>query len=144
VIYWDTSCVVKLYVAEPDSEVWDKLAADFPGPLFSSALLEPELALALARKEQEGSIRSGGAAVLLQQFRDDVGCGRYRLLPLGQDVMHEAATLAEQGFMCKPMLLLRTLDGLHLATAKLLRCRTVATTDVRMRQALPLLGMKPA
>lgn len=143
-IYWDTSCVVKLYVAEPDSDAWEKQAFDVHGPLSSSALLEPELAFTLVRKEQEGSLHAGAATLLLRQFRDDVRCGRFRLLPLGQDVMHEAATLAEQGLKRKPVLHLRTLDGLHLAAAKLLKCRTVATTDGRMRQALPLLGMKPA
>jgi len=46
VIYWDTSCVIKLYTAESDSRQWQETALDVDEEIVSSVLLETELAYA--------------------------------------------------------------------------------------------------
>ena len=140
-IYWDTSCVIKLYTAETDSAAWQRVAVDRPDERVSSALLEAELAFALRRKEQGGDVASGGATALLRIFRRDIKVGRFALFPLGADVIRRAAALADEAAAASPASLLRTLDGLHLATAAILRCNGIATTDARMKAGAQLLGI---
>ena len=140
-IYWDTSCLLKLYVHESDSEFWTTQAVGAEDHLVASALVDTELSLTLARKEARGDIRGGSAAVLTDLFHDDVAQGRFRLFPVGTDVLSMATELGLQCAAAGRPELLRTLDGIHLATAHLLRCTAVATTDRRMREAAELLGM---
>jgi len=140
-IYWDTSSVIKLYTAESDSTLWHSVAVDRTDERVSSALLEAELAFALSQKELRGEVASGGANALLRIFRHDVKVGRFILFPLGADVIRRAAALAKEAAACQPTCPLRTLDGLHLATAAILRCKDIATADVRMKAGAHLLGM---
>ncbi|MBU0677360.1 MAG: PIN domain-containing protein [Verrucomicrobia bacterium] len=49
--------------------------------------------------------------------------------------------LAEVCCRASPMISLRTLDGLHLATARLLKCKAIATTDHRIRTAAEAIGL---
>jgi predicted nucleic acid-binding protein len=139
--YWDTSCVLKLYVSEVDSKRWQELAMAEQEPLLCSSLLLAELAFALAAKDARGDLVAGGASALRALFHDDVEKGRFRLIPCGSDVLEEAARIAELCYAASPRIPLRTLDGLHLATACLLHCRDLVTTDRRMRDAARLLGI---
>jgi len=141
VIYWDTSCVLKLYAAESDSGLWQKLLLERGGVLVSSALLEAELGLALEHKEVRGELRKGGAAALREHVQRDVQAGRLRLIPVGADVLAEAVRIGVACLRARPPVLLRTLDGIHLATARLVRCAAVATADERMRSAARHLGL---
>lgn len=138
-IYWDSSVILKLYVSEDDSEEWQALALGENRPLRSSALLLAEMAFALRQKENRSEIAAGAARQLYRLFRDDITAGRIEIFPMGVDVLEESAVLADPG-ESKDLSLLRTLDGLHLATARLLKCRTVATADTRMRIAAEAVG----
>lgn len=141
-IYWDTSCVLKLYCAESDSLAWQGLAAGAEEGLLSSALLSAELAFALARKEARGDIRRGGAKRLHAQFLRDVQAGRFQLIPVGADVLEGAAQLAARCLLARRPVSLRTLDGIHLATAVLMKCPALATADERMQSASAVLGLE--
>lgn len=144
-IYWDTSCVLKLYAAESDSLSWQGQALAAEDELVASALVGTELAYALEQKELRGEVRPGGAQALLDVFRRDVQAGRFALYPVGTDVMRVAVDIAAACYHAAEPVPVRALDGLHLATARLLKCRALATTDRRMCAAavllrLPLLG----
>ena len=139
-IYWDTSCAIKLYTEESDSALWQSIAVNSLTDRVSSALLEVELAFALTQKELRGEVAPGGANALLRIFRHDIKVGRFLLFPLGSDVIRRATVLAGEAAACRPACSLRTLDGLHLATAAILRCKGIATTDVRMKAGAHLLG----
>jgi predicted nucleic acid-binding protein len=139
VIYWDTSCVIKLYTQESDSLHWQKLAVAETGKRVASSLLEVELAFALRQKELRMEVTSGGTAALIRLFRHDVNAGRFTLFPLGADVIHRATLLADEA--ASTACGLRTLDGLHLATAAILRCSGIATTDTHMRAGAQMLGI---
>lgn len=134
-IYWDTSCVLKLYVSESDSSHWERQATTLDGPFVSSAIIEAELACALVRKELQADLVPGGAQKLLEVFRQDVRAGRFQLFPVGSDVLASVHGLASLCSTHPPPIFLRTLDAIHLATATLLKCRQVATADDRMRLA---------
>ena len=64
--YWDTSCVLKLYVPEVDTPVYLARAASSPEPLFCSVLLQTELYYGLCRKEMAGDIRPNAADALFE------------------------------------------------------------------------------
>ena len=141
-IYWDTSCVLKLYTRESDSEQWERLAVSLEEDFASSTLLETEMTCALHRKEQRGEVKTDGAETILGLFRNDVQAGRFTLCPIGADVLSHAGTLAAQCYRHAEPVNIRTLDALHLATATLLKCRAIATADERMQAAAQLLGFK--
>ena len=138
--YWDTSCLLKLYTPEEDSERLTALAEAETGPLHTSVLAEVELAFALARKETLGALRRGGAQHLIHAFRHDVALGRLQLAPLDQAARDKAIELAQTCALSTPPLALRTLDGLHLATAATIRARIIYTSDLRLRAAAVAFG----
>jgi predicted nucleic acid-binding protein len=140
--YWDTSCVIKLYCREEDSSLYLHRVAQAAEPLLSSVLMASEIAFAFHQKEVRGEVEAGAASLLDERFSRDVQRGRFVLLPFGEDVREEARRIATICYASAPPVPLRTLDGLHLASAQLSACREVFTTDSRMRSAAVLLGMK--
>lgn len=98
-IYLDTSAAAKLVRAEAESVALTTFLAERIGvPLVSSALLYPELVRAAARHRPD----LVGRVMALTQ--------RVMTVPLASDIVTSAATIGGP--------LVRTLDGLHLATAK--------------------------
>ncbi len=67
-IYWDTSCVLKLYTPEDDSGVYLGMADRSSEPLFSSEVLDTELFYALCQKENRGEIKPGWAERIHQKL----------------------------------------------------------------------------
>jgi hypothetical protein len=63
------------------------------------------------------------------------------LFPLGGDVVRRATTLAEEAGAWRASRSLRTLHGLHLATAAILRCTGIVTADARMKAGAQYLGI---
>jgi len=130
--YWDTSCVLKLYATEPDSEFWTQQATQKKVPLLSSRLLQTELACALRAKELRGEIKNGATQALMNRFQIDVQRERFRLSPLSNSILELSCSLIQEP---RSSYLLRSLDALHLATCIHLECATLATTDQRLSRA---------
>jgi len=141
-VYWDTSCALKLYCRESGSEECLRRISASSDPLFSSVLLASEMAFAFHQKEARGELKTGAADLLYEKFTDDVTKGLFQLIPLGDDICREVRHIAKICYTHTPSIPLRTLDGLHLASAKLSRCRQILTTDKRMIAAASLLGLK--
>jgi predicted nucleic acid-binding protein len=139
--YWDTSCVIKLYCRESDSDTFLDKVASAGEPLKSSSLVEAELFFALQQKWLRQETSGATPEDLFGKFLSDVRLGRIHLLPVGADVIEESREVARLCLAAQPVRLLRTLDGLHLATARLLSCDRVVTTDDRMKAAATLLGL---
>lgn len=140
-IYWDTSCVLKLYATEADSETFLSLAAEAEDALCCSAVLSAELFYALRQKELRKDLTPGAAEKLFAAFEQDAEAGRFVLLPVGQDVLTDAIAVAKACLSEEPPIPVRTLDGIHLATARVLRVSRIVTTDDRMRAAAKCLGI---
>ena len=140
-IYWDTSCVLKLYTPEDDSEIYLDKADKSSEPLFSSEVLNTELFYALSQKESRGDINPGWAERLYQKFRGDVEDGRLVLLSVGHDVLDQAVEIARRCYAQTPPIMLRSLDGIHLGSALADKCTEIVTTDRRMLQGADLLGL---
>lgn len=143
-IYWDTSTALKLYCDESDSAAWKEFAGGQTEQSISSALADAELRIALLRKETRRELRAGGARALHADFRQDVDDGLFRLIPIGADVLEKSIAIAERCFTARRPVHVRTLDSLHLATALILRCGAIATTDERMKDAAKILGLPVA
>lgn len=143
-LYWDTSAILKVYIREADSDAYIRRVADSPDPLVSSALLSSELVYAFHQKEFRGEIASGMATAIHSRYWADVMAGRFLLLPVGEDVRTETKRVASLCYSVEPAICLRTLDGLHLASAILAGCSEILTTDKRMCVAAERLGLSVA
>ena len=137
-IYWDTCCVLKLYARESDSEFWLKTAAKETSALHISQLTRSELAFALVAKEQRKELKPGAADILLSKFEQDIQRGLYHPIPLSISVIDRSTRLARH----LRQLGLRTLDGLHLATALESGCSRIATQDRRLLKATQEAGLE--
>jgi len=141
VSYWDTSAVVKLYVQEPDSASFEKhILGSASGPVSSRILLY-EARATFQRKESEGSVRAGAAQDLYDQLVKDVSAGEWRLIELGADVEREYAQVLAPCYQQTPPIPVRTLDALHLASARVAGETELVATDRRMREAAKALGL---
>ena len=140
--YWDTSCVLALYAPEEISSQAAELASIEKGPLHSSAILEFEMTFAVHAKEVRGEIPSGSSTKVLSQFQADLQRGRYLLVPLGIDIKSCTKDIAARTIQAEPPFFLRTLDGIHIATALELGSSELITADRKMADAATRLGIK--
>jgi len=139
-MYLDTSVVVKLYVAEPDSAECEVQLDG--GGLVSSELLFGEFYSALLAKERGGLIRAAQREEAWLQFAEHVAGRRIHLLPLDGEVVREARAIMAA---THPTVPLRTLDALHLATFRTVDAGPLFSKDQRMNAAarhlrLPVVG----
>jgi predicted nucleic acid-binding protein len=139
--YWDSSAILKLYVAEPDSDYFVNLADTDGIQIRSSAILSVEALCALSRKELEGEIRHG-AARLYDEFARDIAAGWIVLIPFGPDIVEEAETVLMMMRRAKAPQVLGSLDLIHLASALQCEAKTLVTTDARLREMATLAGLQ--
>ena len=92
------------------------------------------------RKEAEGILQSGAAQKLYSELLQDVGTGEVRLVELGPDVEREYGQVLTLSYQQNPRIRLRTLDALHLASARVAGETELVATDKRMRDAAKALG----
>lgn len=81
------------------------------------------------------------ADALFQQFEDDVEAGHIELAPIGEDVLAGARDIAQLCYQTEPQVFLRSLDGIHLGTARKIKCSKLITCDQRMRAAAERIGL---
>lgn len=125
--YFDTSALIKLVIAEAETNALRHYLGEIDGDtLFTAALTRAELIRAVRRVD---------AHALTTARRVLAGLATVNLAP---------AILDEAAYLNPP--LLRTLDAIHLAAA--LRAgadlRAVVTYDARMSEAATLVGMPVA
>ncbi|MGO9958329.1 MAG: type II toxin-antitoxin system VapC family toxin [Solirubrobacteraceae bacterium] len=125
VTYVDSSAIVKLVVAEPESKALRRYLARRE-PLVSSALARTEVVRAL--------LPSGTAAVA----RGHETLRRIRLLRVNDRVLSEAGQMQPAE--------LRSLDAIHLASVNQLGAavRRIVTYDERMAEAAQAFGWSVA
>jgi predicted nucleic acid-binding protein len=129
-MYLDTSVLVKLFVREPDSEFYGGLT---DGQAISTSILAyTEAWSAMLFMERAGKIdpqqRQRAWAALDRNFQEDT----IELLPMGPALFRRANRILEA---CHPVVPLRSLDALHLASADQAQDWPLATGDKRMRDA---------
>jgi predicted nucleic acid-binding protein len=137
-IYWDTSAILPLYVQENSSDFWEAQLVESEGAGKSSALAITEFNYALHHKVLRGLLKAKAANELVAKFRRDCDAGMWELCPLGSDVIQSSLEIAKLSYSSTKNaapIPLRTLDGLHLGAAHILKCETVATGDSRLAEA---------
>jgi predicted nucleic acid-binding protein len=127
--YLDSAILVKLYLDEPDSERWRTSVGHYED-LASSTLSLLEMKCSLRRNAHAGLITTAGTKRIWNEFRAAIDDGIIQTFPIGNDVIEESVRILEE---LSRKILLRSLDTLHLATARLHGCSALATTDLRMR-----------
>jgi predicted nucleic acid-binding protein len=135
-MYLDSAIVLKLLVPEPDSVRWAALVDG--QEVTTSALALTEVFSALQRKEREGVIRPAFRRRAFATLIEDVRERRLTVLPLTEAVLAEARIVLEA---CHPRVALRTLDAIHLATARRAQSWPLCSNDVRVRQAASQLAL---
>jgi predicted nucleic acid-binding protein len=139
--YWDTSCVLPLYIPEPGSADLSELAGSQSEPLTSSQILGFEFLFAVHARVARKEIPESFASKVQRKFLSDLDAGRFLLIPLSEDMLVQVVQMTAGLTKRSPVLELRTLDGIHLATAEMLGSEEVVTNDKRMRKAAQALGM---
>ena len=137
-LYLDTSAVVSLLAAEPNSK---RLAAwlrdNEAAGLAISPWVDTEVASALSQKVRMGQLSSeqrAAAGIEWQRLRT----GSLVLLPIGDDAFETAAS-----FAARHDLNLRAGDALHLAVAAAHGC-TLVVLDRKLAKAAAKLGVPVA
>ena len=120
--YLDSSAIVKLVVAEPESSALRRYLRR----------RKPYVSSALARAEVARSLLPFGPAALQ---RGDIVLARIDLIRVNDSVLRGAGSLLPEDT--------RTLDAIHLATAQQLGTDLgrVVTYDIRMQAAAETLGL---
>ncbi len=140
--YWDTSALLKLYVAEPDSTYFLQLLEGGADAILSSSIVTTEVICALYRKEHAGDLKQGAAGTVFRRFMTDVDAGRILTIPYGADVMREANTVVRLAFDQPRPLAIRSLDAVHVGSALAAKARTLVATDARLREVASLAQLK--
>ena len=141
--YWDTSCLLKLYCLEEDSPDYLALLARAKTPPVTSMLTVTELYFAFHQKASRSETQAQSPRTLFSYFENDLQAKRVCLLPWGDDVFKKARELADLCYAGPQLpVLLRSLDGIHLASAMLTSCKRIHSSDERMKQAMKKLGLR--
>ena len=138
--YWDTSTLVKLYAKEQDSLVFEAEVMNVATGVVTSRIALYEARATFQRKEAAGALQSGSVQTLYNELLQDVASGEVRLVELEADVEREYGQVLAVCYGKKPSVALRTLDALHLASARIVGETELVATDKRMRDAAKLLG----
>ena len=127
-IYLDASALVKLFVAEPDSDTLNQALVGAEDVVLSDLTLT-EMASALGRRRREGLLTQAESRRLHRDAEKlAVSCRRAELTP----PVHRRA---ERLLLTSREIPLRALDALHLALALDAGAATLVTYDPRLRQA---------
>jgi predicted nucleic acid-binding protein len=135
-VYVDTAVLLKLLVRESDSAHYVRLVDG--QEVWSSELTFTEVYSALLRKQREGAISAAHRRRAFARVDADVAARRLSLLPVSREVLTTANVILDA---CSPHVALRSLDALHLASAREIGSWPLCTNDGRMRAAAERLAL---
>ena len=138
--YWDTSSLVKLSIAEADSLQFQRLAGS-AARVVTANIARLEARTVFRRREAEGALPAGEAAVLSADMDRDVAHGRVVIQAADLDVERQFTKVLEKCFSQTPPLFIRTNDALHIASAIVAGEAEFVTSDLRQRTAVQLMGL---
>jgi len=136
-LYFDSALIAKFYLNEPGREAVRELCG-VAQSVSSSAIAIAEVSAAFHRKYREGAIDAAVWKALNGQFSHDLKAGLWTLAPVSDVVMDGVRTLfAGLG----PAVYLRSLDALHLVTAKLEKFEQLYTNDRHLLEGCAKAGL---
>ncbi len=140
--HWDTSALLKLFVAETDSQAFVVLAASLTAPPSTAFIARHEARTALLRREGEGALPQGEADRLYADLLQDIASGDIMESALTPALEAEYGEVLRECLLSTPPVFIRTNDALHLATARLDGEQEIVTADARQRVAATHVGFK--
>lgn len=135
-VYLDTSALAKRYLNEAGSDAFEAYLMEL-GAGQISTLTVTEMRCLLARRRREGSLDAGQEARIVAAFEEDILIGVLSIRRLQDEDVWAAARLVDE----LRDHALRTLDALHLASARAAGAEGIATADRAMASAAEALGM---
>ena len=145
-VYFDSSALVCLYVAEPHSEKVLDFVVALRRPILVNSLQDFEVRNSIRQKVVRGEIDEGMTAGCLRELDDDLIRGRIVRKPVVWEAVFERAEGLSQRVALRGQA--RAIDLLHVAVAAMSDVRRFATLDdlqARVAQAagLEVVPLKP-
>ena len=140
--YWDTACLIKLHVAEPNSGLFRRHAEERGDVAVSAEFARLEFLVAVRRKEADGAIGNGFAEKYVALFDDEIHAGTCRLISVDDAVRASFEDVVRRCYSARPPIVIRTFDALHVAAAIVSGETEIVATDRRLRDAATLLGFQ--
>ena len=134
--YLDTSALAKWYLNEPFAEEFEAFIQEQPTAAVSR-LTVVEFRCLLARRRRAGEVTKSVESRVYASFEKDIGAGFLQVYPVADE--HLIAALGLITGLGRYAL--RTLDALHLAIARGIHCRRLATADRTMAGAAKAAGL---
>ena len=134
-VYADTSWLAKLYLHELESDDCIDYLNAHPGAVYVSLLSDVEVTAAISKAHKDSIVLAVRA---IDNYKEDCTFGFLKKLTVDEKVFSEAERIAEQD---SARLSLRSLDILHIATARRHGLGTIASFDKRLRDAAGALGL---
>src|ERR1700716_2973614 len=115
-VFWDTSALLKLYVAEPDSSAFTTLAKR-EGPLTISAWTTHEVLCGLHRKELLHDLKAGGAEAIYQRLLQQIAAGTLHVITYTAMVAQRTNEVIRGCYDAPKPVAIRSLDAMQLGSA---------------------------
>lgn len=136
--YFDSALVAKFYLNEPGRDAVRQLATR-AGVVVTSGIAVAEVSAAFHRKYREGAVTPGVFRALQGQFEHDIDSGLWTCVWPTAALLAEVRDLFER---LERSVYLRSLDALHLVTAKSEQFRRVYTNDQHLLRACRHVGVE--
>lgn len=131
-VFWDTSALLKLYVAEADSNTFAALT-ESNEPLLIGAWATHELLCGLRRKELLRDLKTGGAEAIYERILGQIAAGALRLVAYTTAVAQRTNEVIRGCYSARPPVAIRSLDALQLGCALVGGAAALVSADARMR-----------
>ena len=137
--YWDTSALLKLYIAETDSADFHVIAEQTVR-VVTGFIGKHEARTAFRRREAEAVIGPGTADLCYQKLIGDLDQNQLAMVPESALLEHEFGRVLERCLSQSPPVFIRTNDALHLAAARVASEIEFVSADAKQRIAADFLG----
>ena len=136
--YFDSALIAKFYLNEPGREAIRVLARN-AGIVVISGIAVAEISAAFHRKFREGAVDHDVFKALHGQFQHDVTNGLWRLIGPTEVLLEQVRALFLQ---LDRSVFLRSLDALHLITAKAEHFNRIYSNDQHLLSACPSVDLE--
>ncbi|MEQ1920462.1 MAG: type II toxin-antitoxin system VapC family toxin [Elusimicrobiota bacterium] len=137
-IYFDSALVAKFYLNEPGRESVRRLASEY-GVVVTSGIAVAEVSAAFHRKLREGAVDQPTFKALQGQFAHDVSHELWKIIGPSEALFQQVHAL----FLgLDKSVFLRSLDALHLVTAKAEHLDRIFSNDRHLLKACASLGLE--
>ena len=137
-VYLDSALVAKFYLNEPGRDAVRDLASK-AGIVVTSGIAVAEVSAAFHRKLREGAVSLDVFNALHGQFQYDLENGSWRLIALTEALLEQVRGLFAR---LDRSVFLRSIDALHLVTAKAERFERIYSNDRHLLTACASVGLE--